>query len=69
MQPSPRCNAVSQPVSVAMMINMKKSTSPVNESPPAYETVIEAIEIDLDLPTYCEAVRCMQEQNKPTEVR
>ena len=51
-----------------MMTNIKKSTSHVNESPPAYETVIEAIEIDMDLPTYCEAVRCMKEQNKTTEV-
>ena len=52
-----------------MMVNMKKSTSLINESPPAYETVIEAIEIDMDLLTYCEAVRCMQEQNKTTELQ
>ena len=52
-----------------MMTNMNKSISHVDESPPAYETVIEAIEIDMDLLTYCEAVRCMQEQNKTTELR
>ena len=48
---------------------MKKSTSDFNEIPPDYETVIEAVEIDMELPTYCVAVSCVLEQNKKMEIR
>ena len=52
-----------------MMINMKKATRHFNESPRAYETVIEAVEIDMGLPTYRVAVSCLLEQNKNMEMQ
>ena len=52
-----------------MLINMKKATSHLNEGPPAYETVIEAVEIDMELPTYSVAVSCALEQKTNREMQ
>jgi hypothetical protein len=68
LQPNPCSTSVSQPVSFGKMINLKKATSHFNERPPAYETVIEAVEINMELPTYSVAVSCAPERNKNMEI-
>ena len=37
------------------------------ESPPAYDAVIEGLEADKELPTYSEAVTCVIEETKSME--
>ena len=68
-QANPCSTSVSRPVSFGMMINMKKATIHFNERPPAYETVIEAVEIDMELPTYSVAVNCVPAQKINLEIQ
>ena len=50
-------------------IKMKKSSLYSHESPPAYDSVIMGLVIDMELPTYSEAVSCVIGESERTEAQ
>ena len=48
-------------------IKMNKSCLCSHESPPAYDSVIKGLVIDMELPTYSKAVSCVIAQSKRME--
>ena len=50
-------------------IKMNKSCLCSHESPPAYDSVIKGLVIDMELPKYIEAVSCVIAESKRMEVQ